>query len=127
MKSVIRMLPGFLLLGLLLIPRLAEAQTGKPAATSATNDQQKNTDVYIALLRRNVRQEKSEIMGSMMALSAQDSAKFWPIYSDYDAALSKLNDQRVADIKEYADNYKDMTDAKADELVQKSLAYQKQR
>src|ERR1700748_566108 len=98
MKFAIRMLPGFLLLGLLLLPVLAKAQTAKPAATTATNDRQKNTDAYIALLRRNVRQEKSEIMGSMMALSAQDSAKFWPIYSEYDTALTKLNDQRVANI-----------------------------
>src|SRR5579862_5553923 len=102
MKSVIRSLPGFLILAILCMPSLAQAQASKPAATSEANDQQKNTDAYVALLRRNVRQEKSEIMGSMMALSAQDSAKFWPIYSDYDAALTKLNDQRVANIKEYA-------------------------
>jgi NAD-dependent DNA ligase len=60
-------------------------------------------------------------MGSVMLLSAQDAAKFWPIYEDYDTQLTKLN------IKEYAQNYDDMTDAKADELIQKSIAYQKER
>ena len=55
-------------------------------------------------------------MGSMMLLSAQDAAKFWPIYDNYDTQLTKLNDQRVENIKEYAQNYDDMTDAKADEL-----------
>jgi hypothetical protein len=62
-----------------------------------------------------------------MLLSAQDAAKFWPIYSDYDAQLAKLNEQRIGIIKEYAQSYNQMTDAKADELIQKSLAYQKQR
>jgi hypothetical protein len=62
-----------------------------------------------------------------MVLSAQDAAKFWPIYSDYDAQLTKLNDQRVENIKEYARAYDQMTDDKADELIQKSLAYQKER
>ena len=62
-----------------------------------------------------------------MVLSAQDSAKFWPIYSNYDTQLAKLNDQRVEIIKEYAHSYDQMTDAKADELIKKSMAYQKQR
>ena len=58
---------------------------------------------YIDLLRIDVRQQKAEIMGAVMALNAQDAAKFWPIYSDYDAQLTKLNDQRVQTIKEYGE------------------------
>ena len=34
---------------------------------------------------------------------------------------------RVANIKEYARTYKDMTDAKADQLIEAAMAYQKQR
>jgi hypothetical protein len=83
--------------------------------------------VYINLLRSDVRQQKAEIMGAVMLLSADDAAKFWPIYSEYDAELTKLNDHRVANIKEYAENYDEMTDAKADELIQKALAFQKER
>jgi hypothetical protein len=33
----------------------------------------------------------------------------------------------VENIKDYARNYDQMTDAKADELIQKSMEYQKQR
>jgi hypothetical protein len=100
-----------------------ESKTAAPLESDA----QKNVQAYIDLLRRDVRQEKGEIMGSVMLLSAQDAAKFWPIYSEYDAQLAKLNDQRVENIKEYARTYNQMTDEKADELIQKSLAYQKQR
>jgi hypothetical protein len=99
----------------------------KATASPAPETQKKNMQEYISLLRSDVRQQKSEIMGAVMLLSAQDATKFWPIYSDYDAQLTKLNDQRVENIKEYARNYDQMTDEKADELVQKSLAYQKQR
>ena len=35
----------------------------------------------------------------MMLLSAADAAKFWPIYSDYDVALAKLNDQQSTRIR----------------------------
>jgi len=104
----------------------SEQVESKPSA-SPPSDAQKNVQAYIDLLRRDVRQEKAEIMGSVMVLSAQDATKFWPIYSEYDAQLAKLNDQRVENIKEYARTYDQMTDEKADELIQKSLAYQKQR
>src|SRR5262249_24577224 len=99
----------------------------KPAASSQADTHKKNVDAYIALMRRDVRQEKAEIMGSMMALNAQDAAKFWPIYSDYDLELAKLNDQRVANIKEYVDNYNSLTDDEADKLVRNAAAYHKER
>jgi len=125
-----------LVIGLCLLPLVSaspcQSQT-KPktteskAAASPTDAQMKNLDAYIDLLRKDVRQQKAEIMGSVMVLSADDAAKFWPIYSEYDVELTKLNDQRVENIKEYARAYDQMTDEKADELIQKSWAYQKQR
>jgi hypothetical protein len=66
-------------------------------------------------------------MGAVMQLNAADAAKFWPIYNEYDAELRKLNDSRVANIQEYARTYPDMTDEKADELIQKAMLYRKQR
>ena len=114
-------------------PHPGRAQTNtantqnKTAASLEGDTQKKNTQAYIDLLRSDVRQQKAEIMGSVMLLSAEDATKFWPIYSEYDAQLTKLNDQRVENIREYARTYDQMTDEKADELIQKSLAYQKQR
>jgi hypothetical protein len=97
------------------------------AAASATDTQKKNIQSYIELMRSDVRQQKAEVMGSVMVLSAADAAKFWPIYSDYDAELTKLNNQRVETIKQYVADYNQMTDDEADQLIQKSMAYQKQR
>ena len=111
-------------------PSRAQTKTQKiegKASASLQSDAKKNVQAYIDLLHSDVRQQKAEFMGSVMLFSAQDAAKFWPIYSDYDAQLAKLNDQRIEIIKQYAQSYNQMTDAKADELIQKSLAYQKQR
>ena len=103
-------------------------QTGAQVSVSPNAEAQKNNiQEYIELLRSDVRQQKAEMMGAVMQLSAADAAKFWPIYSEYDANLTKVNDLRAANIQEYADSYSEMTDAKADELVQNALAYQKQR
>jgi hypothetical protein len=105
----------------------AQKTESKGAASPNANAREKNIQEYIDLLRADVRQQKDEMMGAVMLLGAADAAKFWPIYSEYDAQLAKLNDQRVANIEEYSRNYTQMTDAKADELVQSALAYQKQR
>jgi hypothetical protein len=131
MKSVTRLSLAIVCVLCVNLPHPARAQTKtqKPGTAGAAdaNVKKENIQAYIDLLRRDVRQEKAEIMGAVMVLSADDAAKFWPIYSEYDAELTKLNNQRVENIKEYARVYNQMTDEKADELIQKSLAYQKQR
>jgi hypothetical protein len=105
----------------------ANAPAQGPAASAATDAQEKNIEEYTALLRTNVRQQKSQVMATVMQLDVDDAAKFWPIYKEYDAELTKLNDLRVANIQEYAKDYNQMTDAKADELIQKALSYRNQR
>jgi hypothetical protein len=108
---------------------LAQAQDAQKQASPAAmmDTQQKNLQEYIELLRSDVRDQKDEVMGFIMALDVDQSAKFWPIYSEYDAELTKLNDLRVANIQEYAHSYDQMTDAKADELIQNAFQYRKQR
>ena len=101
----------------------------KPLATAATapTPEEANIKEYIALLRKDVRADKAKLLGTVMQFDAEDAAKFWPIYRDYDAELSKLNDMRVANIQEYAKSYTTMTDDKADELIKNAMSYQKQR
>lgn len=99
----------------------------KSAPSTMTDVQKKNIQAYVELMRADVRDQKAEIMGSMMQLNIDDAAKFWPIYSEYDAELTKVNNLRVANITEYADDYSQMTDAKADELIHNALNYRQQR
>lgn len=108
-------------------PKTEPKATASSATGSATDTQKKNIQAYIDLMRKDVRQQKAEIMGSVMVLNAADAAKFWPIYSDYDTELTKLNNQRVETIKQYVADYEHLTDDEADQLIQRSVAYQKQR
>src|ERR1700758_3165123 len=103
----------FVVLLVLLSPLFAPA-AGAQDTPQAVNPDNKNIQAYIELLRSDLRQQKAEAMGAVMQLSAADAAKFWPVYSEYDAELRKLNDSRVANIQEYARIYSDMTDEKAD-------------
>jgi hypothetical protein len=107
----------------------AQSPTEETQATpsAATETQEKNVEEYIELLRTNVRQQKDQIMGAVMELDVDQAKKFWPIYEEYDAELTKLNKLRAANVLDYAQGYGQMTDAKADDLTQKGLNYQKER
>ena len=74
-----------------------------------------------------MRSQKSSVMSDVMQLDPDQAAKFWPIYRDYDAELAKVKDLRIANIKEYAASYNQLTDDKADELIHNSMAFQKQQ
>jgi len=104
-----------------------EKSAGHTAPSPTTDTEEKNLQAYIELIRANVRQEKAQIMGAVMQLGVDEAAKFWPLYNEYDAELTKLNNLRVENIKEYGRAYTEMTEAKADELIRRALDYQKQR
>jgi hypothetical protein len=130
-KSIVLLLILVLLIFIPAAMGQENSQGTKPekqaSGSVATDTQEKNVQEYIELLRENVRQEKAELMGAMMQLSADDAAKFWPIYAEYNAELTKVNDLRVANIEEYASTYNQMTDEKADELIKNAIQYQKLR
>jgi hypothetical protein len=119
----------FLVLSLASGPTLiaqTATQTAK-ATPKAKTPEELNIQSYITLLRKEVNADKAKILGEVMQFDAEDAAKFWPTYHDYDSELSKLNDMRVANIQEYAQNYTNMTENKADELIKNAMTYQKQR
>jgi hypothetical protein len=111
------------LLSLVLTSTLASR--AQQTATSA--DQDSNIQTYTDLLRSDVKTEKVQIIGVMLQLSPEQAAKFWPIYSSYDGQLRAIDDRKLAMIQDYAANYNSMTDAKADELVERSIDLVSQR
>ena len=125
---------GFAATALLICSSAALAQSA-PAGTSAapaagsasTGAPKENLAQDIKLLRKDVRQQKEKIMGAAMGLDDAQSKKFWPIYRDYNRELTKLNDVRLGNITAFAQNYNNMTDNKADELVNGAIAYHKKR
>ena len=105
----------------------AQKTDGQTSASAATDEERKNIQEYIELLRENLREEKAVILGSVMQFTPDQSAQFWPIYQDYEAELTKLNDRKVENIKNYARDYRQMTDEKADQLTMETLDFQRER
>ena len=100
----------------------------KPAAQPAAADaRDANLRAYVELLRADVRGQKVAILTEMMDFTEQEDAKFWPIYREYDVELSRINDERVTLIQEYAKNYEQMTDAVADRIASGALGLEGRR
>jgi hypothetical protein len=120
-------------IGVLLAGALtAHAQTAKAGAASqakGSDPQSKtlNLAAYAELLRSDVRAQKVAILTELMEFSESENAAFWPIYREYDAEMSKLGDERVALISEYAQNYEQMSDDVADKLASKALDLEARR
>ena len=71
------------------------------------------TDEDIALLRRDLRAVKMQVIGQNMSLSEEEGQKFWPIYNHYVRDLQVVNDQKYALLKQYAEMWATMSDQDA--------------
>ena len=71
------------------------------------------TDEDIALLRRDLRAKKMQVIGQNMPLSDAEGQKFWPIYNHYVKDLQEVNNQKYALLKQYAEMWATMNDEDA--------------
>ena len=99
---------------------LAGAIVAAAAPSFAQND-------IIELLRSDIATQKKAIMTQAMSMTEAESEVFWPIYNEYQNELRKIGDERVALIKQYADNYDSMSDEMAKDITKRALKQQGDR
>lgn len=99
-------------MAMLIVP--ASAQNSSPTGDPAL-------DAYIEAIRADLRSDKINVITETMQFNEKEAAAFWPIYKKYEAEQTKLNDERIQVIKEYANNWTTLTDAEARKLAEKSL------
>lgn len=78
-----------------------------------------NVDADLALLRRDLRADKKKLIALNVPLTETEATKFWPVYDEYAAAMSKNYDEFYALIKDYAQKQKTITDAEATGMIAK--------
>jgi hypothetical protein len=116
-KSIIAVLmAGALLLnaGALFAQGSTKVFTQRPTKLSTEDEEIKSQ-------LQDLRSQKKQIVSANMQLNEAESLKFWPVYDEYTAETIKINDTRVALIKEYTGNYDALTDAQAQSLLKKWL------
>jgi hypothetical protein len=79
------------------------------------------TEQQFALLRKDIRSIKKQLIAANLTLTDGEATKFWPVYEQYSADYGKINETRSALIKEYGDGYGSLTDEQADSLIRRWL------
>ena len=104
----------------------AQAASSGQASTASSEDDQASIDKSVALLRKDLRSGKKQAIAASLRLTEAEATKFWPVYDQYSAELSKLGDQRYALIKEYGNGYGTLTDSQAVSLIKRLLSQDEQ-
>ena len=97
-----------------------------PATTAFAQDNS-TLDSDIAVLRSDLRAQKTQIVSDQLKLSDAEGKTFWPIYRDYETEMSKLNDEKVSIIKDYAASYDTITDAQIQSLADRTFKLENKR
>ena len=99
----------------------AQSSGSTQAASSSGQDNKQITDADIETLRKDLRAKKKEMVAINLNLTPDQATKFWPVYDQYVAELTKINDEKYAVIKEYANSWGKITDAQAESLTRRAL------
>ena len=78
----------------------------------------------LALLRRDLKSDKKQLIALNVPLTETEATKFWPVYDEYTNEMSKIYDEFYGLIKEYAANQKTLTDTQASSMINKWAAIQ---
>lgn len=79
-------------------------------------------DQYIQLLKTDLKANAKEyVKKGMVTFTDEEAKRFWPIYDSYMAERGKFFDARLALVLDYADNFDKMTDAKAQDLLNRRV------
>jgi hypothetical protein len=93
-----------------------------PQSTPSDQTAEQASDANVQQIREDIRSQRKKIVAANVPLTDAEAAKFWPVYDQYIADTIKVNDARYSLLKEYAQNYQNMTDDQADDFIERWLA-----
>lgn len=106
----------FLVFALSTIVAAKQASSGSDTVTA-----EQVNDANVQLMRQDIRAQRKKIVAANMPLTESEATKFWVVYDQYITETIKINDGRYALIKEYANNYQNMTEDQANSFIDRWL------
>lgn len=100
-------------------PSFAGAQAPTPDEAAAMAD--------MKAFQEDIAPGKQAFIAEQLNLSAEEGGRFWPVYQDYQTALSRFNQRRLDNILAYARawNAGSIDDATAATLAKEAIAIEK--
>ena len=98
---------------------VAAAQAQAPAKqVSATDSSAASVDDVLKAMRLDLQSSRADIMAKNMTLTADQAAKFWPVFSAYQKEQNVIIDDQLKDIQKFVADYETLDDAGAMSLIQ---------
>ena len=97
----------------------ASAQAQAPAKqASTTTESGSKVDDVIEAMRLDLQSARSDILAKNMSLTADQAAKFWPVFNAYQKEQNEIIEAQLRDIKKYVESYDTLSDTGALALMQ---------
>jgi hypothetical protein len=103
---------------------LALALLATPAVLPA-QAQGLGTDEQILL--KQVMTDKRAVYAQNLDMSESESRAFWPIYSEYEVKLKKVDDEFLALVNEFAEKYDTLNGTDATRMLKTKMRLEKER
>jgi hypothetical protein len=91
----------------------------KPGGTAPTTD--------MPVLLETIRANRKALVAVNLGLSADEAAKFWPVYDRYQQEMNPVGDRLSALIEDYTANFRTLSNEKALQLIEDYLAAEADR
>ena len=99
-------------------PLRAQAPTQQASATTATGP---TVDEVLKAVREDMQSTRADIMAKNMTLTADQAAKFWPVFNAYQKEQNTIMDEQLKGIQKYVESADSMDDAAALGLMRAHL------
>jgi hypothetical protein len=90
-------------------PAASAAAPAPEASAAAAPAPQSEKQIDLAAARA----ERKAIVNDNMNFTSDEAKAFWPIYETYEAAMDKIEDRHIREIKDFAKHYDSLTDSDA--------------
>jgi hypothetical protein len=108
-----------LIVAMLAMAFSAAALSAEPAAAPAAQPTQEQV---IAQFKQDLAAKRADVMAKGLTLSAEQAAKFWPLFEEYQKEQNVIIDAQIKATENYSKNFAGLTDAQALEYVNALLA-----
>jgi len=92
------------------------------AAFGLTGFSQQVND-YLEVTRAALKTEKKAMIAEVMQLSQEESEPFWALYNEFQGKLYTVNTKYVKIVNEFAENYDNMSEEIAKDLMTRLFAF----
>jgi hypothetical protein len=111
------------MVALLTVLALGAAWSADDSAQTVTGERTAPTEEQVVNeFRNDLQAKRADLMAKGLTLSADQAAKFWPMFEQFQQEQNKIIDAQIAAIDKFAIRFERLTDADALEYVNALLA-----